>query len=65
MLASRRKQLTQKGLGNKPMATRPLDDEEVYKRFECEYVGITNPLNLQRVRWWKISISFGYRARNE
>ena len=64
-LASRRKQLTQKGLGNEPLATRTLDDEEVNKRFECGYFEITNPLNLQRAMWWKTTIRFGYRARNE
>ena len=65
VLASRREQLTQKGLGNKPLATRPLDDEEVNKLFECGYFGITNPLNLQLAMWWNITINFGYCAKNE
>ena len=61
VLASRfGKQLTQKGLGNKPLATRPLNDEEVNKLFSCGYFGTTNPLGLQRAMWWKIATSFGY-----
>ena len=38
-------------------------DAEVNKLFEVGYS--SNALNLQRAMWWKITISFGYRARNE
>ena len=34
VLASRRKQLTQLGMGNKPNATRPLEDLEVDKLYK-------------------------------
>ena len=65
VLSARRKQLTQKGLGNKPLATRPLTDDEVQKLFSTGYFGIENPLSLQRAMWWKITVNFGYRARDE
>ena len=65
VLATRRKQLTQQGLGNKPLATRPLDQVEVDKLFTSGYFGISSPLSLQRAIWWKITTNFGYRARDE
>ena len=43
VLASRRKQLTQLGKGNKPNATRPLTDEEVDKMYDMEYFGTKSP----------------------
>ena len=51
VLAARRKQLTQQGLGNKPLATRPLEDFEVNKLFNIGYFGTSNPLALQRAIW--------------
>ena len=65
VLASRRKQLTQKGLRNKPLATRPLNEKEVSTLYDSGYFGISNPLALQRAIWWKITTNFGYRARDE
>ena len=65
VLAKRRKQLVGMGLGNKPLATRSLTNKEVDHLFANSYFGITSPLSLQRAIWWKISTSFGYRARDE
>ena len=53
VLASKRKQLTQQGKGNKP------------KLYDFDYFGIKTPLSLQRTMWWKLTMSFGYRARDE
>ena len=65
VLASRRKQLTLQGLGNKPNTTRPLTDVEVDYLFETNYFGNTSPISLQRAVWWKITTNFGYRGRDE
>lgn len=65
VLAARRKQLTQLGLGNKPNATRPLEDSEVEKLKEIGYFRWENSEQLQRLMWWCITTQFGYRARDE
>ena len=65
VLASRRKQLTQLGMGNKPNATRPLEDVGVDKLYESGYFGTHTPLVLQQTMWWKITNLFGHRAQDE
>ena len=65
VLASRRKQLTQLGMGNKPNSTRPLEDVEVDKMYKSGYFGTHSPLVLQRTMWWKITNLFGHRAQDE
>ena len=65
VLASRRKQLTQLGMGNKPSATKALEDIEVEKLYECSFFGLTSPLILQRTMGGKSQIYFGHRARDE
>ena len=65
VLASRSKQQTLLGKGNKPNATRPLEPEEVDDLFKKGFLGSDSPLVLQRTMWWKITTCFGYRARDE
>ncbi len=65
VLASRKKELTQMGKGNKPNATRPLEDDEVNTLYEKGYFGLETPQSLQRTVWWVITTHFGYRARDE
>ena len=65
VLKARRKQLTRMGLGNKPNATRAIDQEEVDKLYETGIFGFSNPLSLQRTIWWKITNHFGFRPRDE
>ena len=65
VLASRRKQLTQLGMGNKPHATRPLEEAEVDKLFQIGFFGTTCGLTLQRTMCWKVTNYFGHRARDE
>ena len=54
-------------LGNKPSATRPLTENEVEKLYDSGcYLGNDSPIALlYNVIWWKITVSFGYRARGE
>ena len=47
VLRSKRKQLTRMGLGNKPNATRPLEDSEVDKLFKNRYFGTDKSLTLK------------------
>ena len=65
VLAARRKMLTKQGLGNKPCATRPLPNFEVDKLYSSRYFGTTSPLTLRRNIWWKLTTTFGFRARDE
>ena len=65
VLSTRRKELTSKGLGNKPKTTRPLTDAEVDYLFDTNYFGVISPISLQRAVWWKLTTSFGYRGRDE
>ena len=65
VLAARRKQLKKMGKGNKPNATRPLEDSEVEHLFNVGYFGTDTPIALQRTVWWNITKQFGHRARDE
>ena len=65
VLAAKRKQVVNKGLGNKPNAMRELEEEEVDKLFELDYFGSNGQVILHRTMWWFISLYFGFRARDE
>ena len=65
VLAGRRKQLTNMGLGNKPNAARALEQDEVDRLYETGFFGTATPIAIQRTMWWKISLLFGYRGREE
>ena len=64
ILANRRKQLTQCGIGNKPNATKAFEDIVLEKLYECSFFGLTSPLILQ-CTVWEITNLFGHRAREE
>ncbi len=65
VLKSRCKELTQLGLGNKPNATRSLEREEVEQLYNDGHFGMHNAIVLSRTMWWKVSLLFGYRGRDE
>ena len=65
MLGSKRKQLTAKGLGGKPNATRELSVEEVDLLFREGYFGLSSGQSVQRTVWWFVSIHFGFRGKDE
>ena len=48
VLAAKRKQLTKMGLGNKPNATREVEQNEIDKFFETGFFGQHNAQALQR-----------------
>ena len=64
-LAAKRKELTKLGYGNKPNATRELNEEEVYLLFKEGYFGKETPQSLLNAMWWFCSLHFGCRARHE
>ena len=65
VLASRRKELTKLGKGNKPNATRALTEDEVSYLYSVGYFGTTHPKSLLRTMWWVITKHFGHRGRDE
>ena len=65
VLSSKRKQLTRLGMGNKPNAARPLEENEIETLWDKKYFGLGSPTVLQRTVWWILTTSFGYRARDE
>ena len=52
-------------MGNKPNATKALEDIDVEKLYECSVFELTSALILQRTMWWKITNLFGHRERNK
>ena len=65
VLRSRRKELTKLGKGNKPNATRALQDDEIDHLYTTGYFGVDNPKSLQRTVWWVLTKHYGHRARDE
>ena len=65
VLAARRKRLVNQGMGNKPCTTRPLSTSEIDKLYNAGYFGTTSPLSLQRNMWWILTLSCGFRGRDE
>ena len=64
VLKAKRKELKKMGMGNKPNATRPLEDEELQKLKQLGYFGTNTSESLQNLIWWCITTQFGYRARD-
>ena len=52
-------------MGNKPCTTRPLSNYEVDKLYNAGYFGTTSALSLQRNMWWVLTLSCGFRGRDE
>lgn len=65
VLAAKRKQLTKLGYGNKPNATRELEEDEIEKLYQTGFFGKHDAHTLQKTMWWLISLHFGFRARDE
>ena len=52
-------------MGNKPNATRELEQHKIDHLFNSGYFAKDNPQSLQRTMWWDLSLHFGFRARDE
>ena len=67
VLAAKRKSLVyEHGKGNKPQVAQAIDeneDEDVL--LEAREFGDSNPVALQRIVWWFLSLNLSFRARDE
>lgn len=65
VLAAKRKEVTKKGYGGKPNATRELTEEEVNRLFEEQYFSTKTGEGLYKGLWWLLAIHAGWRAVDE
>ena len=65
VVAAKRKDLTSKGKGNLPNATRELTATEVNTLFLSGQFSVEEPKALQKALWWFLTLHFGWRARDE
>jgi len=52
MLSIKKKDLKQKGLGNKPNAAQPVETEDIEKMWSSGAIGLQNPRSLLHLVWW-------------
>ena len=52
MLSMKKKDLKQKGLGNKPNAAQPVETEDIEKMWSSGAIGLQNPRSLLHLVWW-------------
>ena len=68
VLAAKRKSLVHEhGKGNKPQAAQAIDENEDEEDVlsEAREFGDSNPVVLQRIVWWFLSLNLSFRARDE
>ena len=65
MLSVKRKDLKRKGLGYKPNAAQPLEEDEIEKIWSSGAVGLQNPRSLLHLVWWNNVTHLGMRAFKE
>jgi hypothetical protein len=64
-LASKCRQLKQKGKGNKPKRKRAPTQDELHEMWDKEALGASSPKTLQQTMWWVLCTRFGKRANKE
>ena len=65
VLSAKRKELKQKGLGNRPKRADPLSDEDEEKLWETGQLGDHNPQALLNTVWYLNTKLFGFRGSDE
>ncbi|XP_069133285.1 uncharacterized protein [Argopecten irradians] len=65
VLQSRRKELKQKGLGNRPNKAQPVSDNEEEMLWECGQLGHDNPHALLNTVWFNNTKLLGFRGCDE
>ncbi|XP_069109437.1 uncharacterized protein KIAA1958-like [Argopecten irradians] len=65
VLQSRRKELKQKGLGNRPNKAQPVSDNEEEMLWECGHLGHDNPHALLNTVWFNNTKLLGFRGCDE
>ena len=61
----KKKDLKRKGLGNKPNAVQPLEEDEIEKTWSAGALGLQNPRSLIHLVWWNNVTPLGMRAFKE
>ena len=64
MLSVKRKDLKRQGLGNKPKAAQPLEEDEIEKIWSSGAVGLQNPRSVLHLVWGNNVTHLGMRAFN-
>ena len=62
MLSMKKKDLKQKGLGNKPNAAQPVETEDIEKMWSSGEIGLQNPRSLLHLVWWNNVTHLGMRG---
>ena len=57
--------MKRKGLGNKPNAAQPLEEDEIEKIWSTGALGLQNPRSLLHLVWWNNVTHLGMRAFKE
>ena len=65
MLSMKKKDLKQKGLGNKPNAAQPVEAEDIEKMWSSGAIGLQNPRFLLHLVWWNNVTHLGMRGFKE
>ena len=65
MLSLKKKDLKKKGLGNKPNAANPVEEEDLEKMWASGAVGLQSPRSLIQLVWWNNVTHLGMRACKE
>ena len=65
ILSAKKKDLKKKGLGNKPNAALPVEEEELEKMWSSGAIGLHNPRALLHLVWWNNMTHLGMRAVQE
>ena len=58
----KKKDLKQKGLGNKPNAAQPVETEDIKKMWSSGAIGLQNPRSLLHLVWWNNVTHLGMRG---
>jgi len=61
----KKKDLKQKGLGNKPNAAQPVETEDIEKMWSSGAIGLQNPRSLLHQVWWNNVTHLGMRGFKE
>ena len=61
----KKKDLKQKGLGNKANAIQPVETEDIEKMWSSGAIGLQNPRSLLQLVWWNNVTHIGMRGFNE
>ncbi|KAK3751382.1 hypothetical protein QZH41_002573 [Actinostola sp. cb2023] len=65
ILSAKKKHLKKNGLGNKPNAALPVEEEELEKMWSSGAIGLHNPRALLHLVWWINMTHLGMRAVQE